>query len=175
MAAVSLPKFRYSLTAMVAPNHKNTLVLPEIFTVDIHIEREDPRTRDHVYILLNEDGTEHQRRTLADDAVPGDDRLTLVFTGMRHGLSYTLIVEEGREGLHYAIQNLKLEDLIETAANQGAKADGPGDQPEPEEYSSLQPEDELPEMQGFSSEARSTSTWEIADRSPTEGVDDPIV
>ena len=59
--------------AFVAPHVVNTLVVPEVFVIDLYIDPADPRTHDDVYRLLNDDGSEHQRRVAADDAVPGDD------------------------------------------------------------------------------------------------------
>ena len=160
--------------ALLAPNLGNTLVIPRIFEIDIYIDPADPRTADDVYVLFNEDGSEHQRRTVADDAVPGDNKLTLVFTGLRRGLNYSLLIDEGREGSYYAFYDVPLEDLIETDSDPNAAVDAEGDQPKPATYESLALEASLPEMpDGFAEIERAGSG--IRERNPDEGVDDPVI
>src|SRR6476469_7767920 len=85
----------------LAPNLLNTLRLPDRFILDLHIDPDSDHAQKCVYSLLNEDGSVHQRRTPADDAIPGDDKLTLVFTGLSKGLRYTLEVDDGDDGSYY--------------------------------------------------------------------------
>ena len=148
---------------------------PEVFIIDLHIDPADPHTRDDSYILLNEDGSEHQRKHVGDDAVPGDDHLTLVFTGLQRGLAYSLLIDEGREGEHFAFHNVLLDDLLETTADPDARIDDPGPHAEPEDYDSLEYEEEFPEVPAELREPRRSTSWAIVDRPPTEGVNDPVV
>jgi hypothetical protein len=164
-----------SFQALLAPDRLNTLVAPAVFVIDLHVDPSDPRARDDRYILLNEDGSEHQRRTVADDAVPGDDRLTLVFTGLRHGLRYTLLVDEGREGHHYAFHQMLLEDLLRFADETHADGGGSGEAPHPDGYDSLEFEEHAPEVPEELREPRAQAGGSVRDRRSTEGVDDPIV
>jgi len=160
--------------AHVAPNNMNTLVVPDVFVVDLYLDPDDPRRRNDVYIMLNEDGSEHQRRNVSDEAVSGGDRLTLVFTGLRAGLRYSLLVDEGSAGQYYAFHNILFEDLVATDANPQATIDSPGDQPLPTEYSSLQPEQNLPALPADLLQPQS-SGWAIAERDPSTGTDEAIV
>jgi hypothetical protein len=149
------------------------LVIPSVFVIDLYIDPASPRAQNDVYILLNEDGSEHQRRTVADDAVPGDDKLTLVFTELHRGLRYNLLIHEGAEGEYYAFHQVLLADLIQTDANPDAAVDAAGDQPEPKEYASLNLEEELPELPEEVHEHHPLG-WEIADRIPTRDTNDRV-
>jgi len=148
---------------------------PEVFIINLHIDPADPQTRDDSYILLNEDGSEHQRKHVGDDAVPGDDHLTLVFTGLRRGLAYSLLINEGREGEHFAFHNVLLDDLLETTADSDAKIDDVGPCAEPEDYDSIELEEGFPEIAAELREPRRSTSGATVDRPPTEGVNDPIV
>ncbi len=160
--------------AHLAPNSLNTLAVPSVFIIDLYIDSATQHARQDVYIVLNEDGSEHQRHTVADDAVQGDDRITLVFTGMRKGLRYSLIVDEGSEGSYYVFHNLLLDDLLDTDANPDSTVDAAGDQPEPDKYDSMALEDQLPDIPD-DLRGHQPSGWEIADLPPTEGAGESIV
>jgi hypothetical protein len=145
----------------------------EVFTIDLHIDPADPRTHDDVYILLNEDGTEHERRTVTDDQVGGDDKLTLLFSGLRRGLRYSLRIDEGREGAHYAFRDVLLEDLLEADGAPDAIVDGVQLQSEPSDYAELELDDDLA---GVPDRAppRQTAPRAISERPPKDRADEAV-
>ena len=135
----------FRLTA-VAPNNLNTLRLPPRFIIDLHVKPDSDHIRKCVYSLLNEDGSVHQTRTAAQDAIPGDDRLTLVYTDLHHGLRYTLEVDDGGGGSYYLFYKVPLERLIQVDGDYEGTDEGPGDQNHPEKYDDLIFDETIPQL-----------------------------
>ena len=84
-----------------------------IFAIDIFVDPKDAETQDDKYQLLNEDGSVHQTRTVADDAKSGDEKLTLFFTGLENGSRYSLEIDQGGEGKYYLFYKVLLDDLVD--------------------------------------------------------------
>ncbi|MGH9900549.1 MAG: hypothetical protein ACRD68_01780 [Pyrinomonadaceae bacterium] len=171
-------------SSCVAPQSLNTLVLPSIFIIDLYINPDAPQAQDDVYTLLNEDGSVHQRRKVADDAIRGDGKLTLVFTGLSRGTKYSLEIDEGSEGKYFALYQVLLEDLIELDKDPDSVQDGAGNQPLPQDYSSLAAEEDLPEIpeeylltknSGRDTSEAASYVPPSADRLPTEAADEFII
>jgi hypothetical protein len=161
--------------ACVAPNLQNTLVIPSVYIFDLHIDPADERSLDDVYIIFNEDGTEHQRRSVRDDAVPGDDKVTLVFTGMRKGLRYSLMIDEGLEGEYYAFYRILLQDLVEADTDPDLVAGKHGNKPIPASYEELGVDDDIPELPDRFADRPSSGGWNISQQSLREAADDDLL
>lgn len=65
---------------------------------DLALDPSTPGLEDDVFVLSSGDGTYNMSKSVKDDKVPGDKKLTLVFPGVSDGKTYTLSqVHDGEE------------------------------------------------------------------------------
>jgi hypothetical protein len=148
------------------------------FAIELHVDPADPRIRDDAYVLLNEDGSVHQRKTIAADAVKEQEKLVIVFSDLSKGAKYTLEIDEGKEGKYYAFYQVPLEDLVAAASQPPAPADDPGDQPLPDSRDSLPPEEEQQEGDFYVAEGKQDAadyTLASGEKPPTDGAEEFVV
>jgi hypothetical protein len=78
-------------------------MLPDSFTVRLHINPSSPESNDDTFILFTDDESQKITRTVKDDKVPGDAFLDLFFSGIRKDKKYSLVVDPGKEGARYFV------------------------------------------------------------------------
>lgn len=86
------------LTLAVGKAHE--VVVPGMlsFWVDLPFDTRDVPTRDDRFVLSSDDGAYKVTRTIKDDRVRGDRMLTLEFSALQKGLTYSLTHDPGAEG-----------------------------------------------------------------------------
>jgi hypothetical protein len=77
--------------------------IPQEYEITLYIDPEDPATYDDTVILKGIDSDYEQIKTIADDKVAGDSKLTVGFTGCKKGDRYTLVHDDG-QGQHVVIE-----------------------------------------------------------------------
>ncbi len=142
------------------------------FSIDLFIKPDSLQARDDVYSLLLEDGSVHQHRSVRDDAIKGDGKLTLVFRDLKPGRRYSLEIDQGGEGKYFAFYKVPLQDLLRLDRNLEEVQDGPGDQPLPDTAAALEFEDGLPDLPDEQLRRQSGSAYEPPDEDdPRKGAD----
>lgn len=85
--------------------------------------------RDDTFTLKSSDGSYERKLTVADDFVPGDEFVDLLFDGLKRSLKYTLEVDPGEQGEpHNLFEELSYQELLDFYS-----IIEPGDTLEPEE------------------------------------------
>lgn len=85
-------------------------------TVRLNIDPHQASSLDDQFILRgNGPGPAvEETQTVKHDQVPGDQRVDLIFSGLRPGYRYTLLVAPGGEGEAYPVfEDVAVEELVE--------------------------------------------------------------
>jgi len=69
--------------------------------VEVAVDPADPATHDDSFTLRSADGAYEMKKTVADDVKPGDQVVTLRFTGVEPAAKYSLEVDPGAGGEPY--------------------------------------------------------------------------
>lgn len=83
--------------------------------IELEIDPEELSSQDDKYILFCSDDKSIYNKTLTvkNDQIPGDKFLTLIFSKLVSGHSYSLEIDPGAEGEpYYLFENVPLEDLL---------------------------------------------------------------
>jgi len=82
------------------------------FDVDILGILPEEWETDDVFVLTSDDGSFEQKKSVYDDQIKGDDRLTLRFTGIEPGKKYTLKRFLDDELMEVTFESVAYEELI---------------------------------------------------------------
>lgn len=87
----------------------------QIFCINLEIDPNDSASYDDKYTLYSTDEGQsyNQVRTIKDDKVPGDKRITLEYSDIIEELNYTLEIDPGIDGEKYNVfNNISLKDYL---------------------------------------------------------------
>jgi hypothetical protein len=93
-------------------DHLVQIAIPRVLCIDLPIDPADPQYASHGFILRSKDGSYESKRTIADDAFPGDRKLSLEFADLVPGKTYTLFHDNGEETVGIFFADRSYEDLF---------------------------------------------------------------
>lgn len=88
----------------------------ETIQIELEIDPRDASSYDDKYILFSTDRarTYQKTRTVKDDKIDGDNKITLEYDGVKKDLNYSLIIHLGAndEPFYALFENMSYHDLI---------------------------------------------------------------
>jgi hypothetical protein len=103
------------LTLETGKRHQIELELYYFEVELVGVDPRDARSLDDRYTLVGRgpDASYRQEKSVLDDAVPGDDKVTLRFTHLWPGLRYSLEIDLGVDGRYVLFEDVAWDDLMQ--------------------------------------------------------------